>query len=325
MGRLTVSVFIVILAGLAYLFYPPKAFPDRLAAIPENETTIDNVFYNKPEIASTWWDRSGKLGGLFKLNPARVAYFERLWKEKLSAQQVSSGKFLDVGCGGGLATEELAKAGFDMTGMDMSPRSLETARKHAEENGVKNVKYVEGSAYKIPFADASFDGVVMSDVLEHIHDLHQVISEISRVLKPNGVFVFDTVTRTFVSNVLHVIMQDLAGACPGHTHDWRLFVTPEEMQTVLTAHGFEVRAFWHSFLVCTATCLSVCACVCAANELCVLQFDAKSTSAMSLQPELTLAALKSVPTHGLFSLTKDMVEAPHDKIMFTYLGWAKKL
>lgn len=228
---------------LAYVLAPPRPFPDRLAPIDERDTTIDNAFYSLPQFATQWWNDDKKgLAGLQLLNPARVGYFHRVFAEKLGeAALTTTARFLDVGCGGGLATEALASRGLHITGIDISEASLESARRHAAEAGVDTVQYRTGSAYEIPFPDASFDGVVISDVLEHLHDVPRAVREMKRVLRPGGVLVFDTLTRTWPSYLVNTLIQEVLGWTPPGTHDWRLFITPEEMQQAFEAENFTVR------------------------------------------------------------------------------------
>jgi 2-polyprenyl-6-hydroxyphenyl methylase/3-demethylubiquinone-9 3-methyltransferase len=303
--------FVVALVALvAYMFTPPMSFPDRLVAIPENATTIDNAFYNLPEFASSWWGSSRRgLGGLHLLNPGRTSFFQKTWLRELGDDITKHGKFLDVGCGGGIATEQLARFGFDMTGIDISPASLEAGRQHANAENVKNVRYVEGSAYDIPFPDATFDGVIVSDVLEHIHDIPTALSEMARVLKPGGVLVYDTITRTFVSHLLHTLLQDVFGAIPGHTHDWRMFVTPEEMS----------RAFENAGLV-------VCCCRTWMQCSCSHWAQASVDETRSLSPVINVSvdALRSVRSDGLFAFVKSFEERPRSEIALSYMGWARK-
>ncbi len=172
-------------ALLAWLATPPQAFPDRLAVI--ESSTVDNEMYDGESFS---WELNDTMGGLYSLNGARIPYFVRMWR----TQGAPGKRMLDVGCGGGIATNPLAREGFAMTGVDFSPRSIARARAAAEREGVA-ADYVVGSAYALPFADASFDGVVCSDVMEHLHDLRQWAREVHRVLKPGGVLVFDTINR----------------------------------------------------------------------------------------------------------------------------------
>jgi 2-polyprenyl-6-hydroxyphenyl methylase/3-demethylubiquinone-9 3-methyltransferase len=146
---------------------------------------------------------------------------------------------LDVGCGGGFLSEEFAKAGFNVTGMDPSPHLLDAARTHAAQCGL-NVNYVEGYGEHLPFPTCAFDHVACCDVLEHVDDLGTVIGEIARVLKPGGTFLFDTVNRTLVSWLFMIkVAQDwrfTAWEAP-RTHIWSKFVKPKELSVLMSAHG----------------------------------------------------------------------------------------
>ena len=105
---------------------------------------------------------------------------------------------LDVGCGGGVLTEDLSRLGFTAFGLDPSGPSLAVARDHALSGGL-SISYIRGTGEAIPFAPASFDVVFCCDVLEHVRDLRAVVAEISRVLKPGGMFFYDTLNRNLYS------------------------------------------------------------------------------------------------------------------------------
>lgn len=213
---------------------PRREFADRLAVIPEAETVIDNNYYDLPEWASQWLVPSSGAGQLVFMNSARAPYFERIWRRELPAENT---RMLDVGCGGGLLTNVLAAAGFALNGVDISPNSLEQARIGAA-NLTNKPHYEVSSAYDLPYANESFDGVVMSDVLEHFHDLRKALSEVYRVLKPGGAFVLDTINRTPQSWVLAIqIGERLTGRIPPGTHDWRLFIKPAELEVAMRDVG----------------------------------------------------------------------------------------
>eukprot|EP00039_Didymoeca_costata_P001984 m.56732 g.56732 ORF g.56732 m.56732 type:complete len:157 (+) comp11058_c0_seq2:670-1140(+) len=105
--------------------------------------------------------------------------------------------------------------------------------------------FVTGSAYELPFTNETFDVVVISDVLEHLHDLQLTVKEISRVLKPNGILVFDTISRTLYSYLfIWLGAQQILGLFPRDAHDWRMFITPEEMVILLQSHAFTIGSDW---------------------------------------------------------------------------------
>jgi 2-polyprenyl-6-hydroxyphenyl methylase/3-demethylubiquinone-9 3-methyltransferase len=188
----------------------------------------------------TWWKPDHFLYLLkTSINPWRVGYAHKVLK-KLNIDPKGKAA-LEVGSGGGILTEEICKMGFATTGIDPAKESLETARGHAKESGL-NIKYDKGTGEQLPYPDQSFDCVVCCDVLEHVRDLPKVISEISRVLKPNGVFIYDTINRTFISKLVAIkIWQEWKhwAFMPPNTHVWKMFIKPVEIKELLNARGLE--------------------------------------------------------------------------------------
>ena len=222
---------------------PPPEFPCRIEKLPEGSTSIDNDLYADAKYASTWHstDTSQELATLQLLNAARVPYFDRALRSNLLLGPARMGSFLEVGCGGGIATGALASLGYNMTGVEPAAPSLEAARDHARKLGVHDrTSFVQGSAYDLSmFPPECFDGVIFADVLEHLYDLPSAVEQAWRVLKPGGVLTFDTINRTFSSYVLAIALaQEGLGIVPPRTHDWRLFVQPHELAYLLQAHGF---------------------------------------------------------------------------------------
>lgn len=131
---------------------------------------------------------------------------------------------------------------YNVTGLDISEDSLNEARTESEKRNMPvKPTFVTGSAYELPFTNETFDVVVISDVLEHLHDLQLTVKEISRVLKPNGILVFDTISRTLYSYLfIWLGAQQILGLFPRDAHDWRMFITPEEMVILLQSHAFTI-------------------------------------------------------------------------------------
>jgi len=201
---------------------------------------VDNHLYDT--LADSWWDESGLLHALRGLNPIRLGYMRRDLTEKLQID-LQGKRTLDVGCGGGLLAEEFARLGCAVTGIDPSEKSLEAARTHAREAGLA-IEYHQGAGERLPFPDGAFEIVYCCDTLEHVDDLDKVISEISRVLKPGGAFLYDTLNRTFRSWLFMIkIFQDWdsTSLLPPDLHDWRRFIKPGELLAKLTKNGFENR------------------------------------------------------------------------------------
>lgn len=212
---------------------------DRTRPVDPRSTRIDNEHYDT--FGNAWWDPLGPVAGLHEMNPVRCGYFDEVFKTELPADRSRPDRFLDVGCGGGLLTEALAARGYRMTGIDISESSLEAARRHAAANGVE-VRYRQGSAYELEAEAGTIAGAVISDVLEHLHDLPRAVAELARVLRPGGILAFDTINRTVKSYVVMIVLaQNLVSLVEPRTHDWRLFIRPGELRRLLEEHGFEVR------------------------------------------------------------------------------------
>ena len=203
---------------------------------------IDNAVYDR--LSNTWWDETGFLHALTALNPPRFGYMRRVLFHD-QGRDPRGLPILDVGCGGGLLAEEFARLGCAVTGVDPSSKSLEAARGHAKEAGLA-ITYRGGVAESLPFPDASLDAVYCCDVLEHVRDLDRVVAEAARVLKPGGVYLFDTINRTWKSKlVLIFLFQEWSWTrcMPKDIHDFDLFVPPERLRGLLIRHGLAPSAF----------------------------------------------------------------------------------
>jgi 2-polyprenyl-6-hydroxyphenyl methylase/3-demethylubiquinone-9 3-methyltransferase len=199
---------------------------------------INNDIYNQE--GDRWWHPDFSLN-LIKtlLNPFRVGYSKKIIGHLRIIPEGKSA--LEVGCGGGILTEEIAGIGFSTSGIDPSVQSIATASEHAVENGLK-INYINGAGEALPFPDRMFNIVFCCDVLEHVQDLAKVIAEISRVLKPGGVFIYDTFNRTFLSNLVAIkVLQDWKrwAIMPPHLHEWKMFIKPEEMKLLLGQNQLE--------------------------------------------------------------------------------------
>lgn len=201
---------------------------------------VDNHLYDT--LADSWWDESGVLHALRGLNPARFGYMRRVLTEELRID-LRGKETLDVGCGGGLLAEEFARLGCAVTGIDPSEKSLESARDHARQEGLV-IEYRQGVGEALPFPDSAFEIVYCCDTLEHVEDLGKVIGEISRVLKPGGIFLYDTINRTLASWLVMIkLFQEWASTSlmPPDLHDWKMFIKPAELLSKLAGNGLENR------------------------------------------------------------------------------------
>jgi 2-polyprenyl-6-hydroxyphenyl methylase/3-demethylubiquinone-9 3-methyltransferase len=197
---------------------------------------IDNDLYDR--LADTWWRENGFLNLLqTTLNPWRVPYFKRILRQlQIDPRRARA---LDVGCGGGLLTEEVAAMGFAVTGIDPSARSLEIAQAHAAQKKLR-IEYRRSAGDELPFENESFDVVFCCDVLEHVADWDAVIREIARVLRGGGVFMYDTINRTFASKLRSILIAQewkWTRYAPRDTHVWEMFITPDELAQSFERHG----------------------------------------------------------------------------------------
>jgi 2-polyprenyl-6-hydroxyphenyl methylase/3-demethylubiquinone-9 3-methyltransferase len=185
--------------------------------------------------AQAWWVGSKKFMRLLANQvPARLEYFDRI------APDWQGVKVLDLGCGGGFMAEALAWRGARVTGIDPSLASLEAAQQHARSQGL-DIIYRTGVGESIPLESQSVDRVVCVDVLEHVQDVEKVLNEVHRVLRPQGIFFFDTVNRNWLSRfIIITLAENVVKALPRGAHDAARFIRPIELQRQLERNGFTV-------------------------------------------------------------------------------------
>lgn len=202
---------------------------------------IDNEYYDR--VADTWWDEVQPLSMLLTgLNPGRFGYLRDLLTRRLQIDPRGI-TALDIGCGGGFLAEEFARLGCRVAGVDPSAPTLETARVHAQQSGL-DIDYRVGAGEHLPVGDAVFNLVYCCDVLEHVDNLDLVMAETARALKPGGIYLFDTINRTFLSKLVAIkLMQEWRPTRVFDTtlHDWDRFIKPEELQAVLTGHDLDLQ------------------------------------------------------------------------------------
>jgi 2-polyprenyl-6-hydroxyphenyl methylase/3-demethylubiquinone-9 3-methyltransferase len=190
-----------------------------------NDLTIyDNV-------AASWWsDDIRWVRTLKNLVPGRLRWFDRQidWPGL---------RVLDLGCAGGFMAEALALRGAHVTGIDPAAAAIDVARAHARESGLR-IGYDVGVGEAMSYDDASFDAVVCVDVLEHVADLHKVLSEVARVLRPGGMFLFDTINRNPLARLATItVAEDLLRLLPRGTHDPAMFIKPSELRAAMQGVG----------------------------------------------------------------------------------------
>ena len=188
------------------------------------------------QLAHKWWDETSEFKPLHDINPLRLGYIDQYGR-------IGGKTVLDVGCGGGILTESMAKLGAaHATGIDMAEKSLKIAKLHALDQGVGNVAYrcirVEDLAAEAPH---SFDVVTCMEMMEHVPDPAAIVAACARLVKPDGTVFFSTINRN-PKSYLHAIVgaEYLLGLVPRGTHDWQKFITPAELARMCRNAGLEI-------------------------------------------------------------------------------------
>lgn len=182
-------------------------------------------------VAAEWWsDKIRWVRTLKAMVPGRLKWFDR--HTDWAGRDV-----LDLGCAGGFMAEALDDRGARVTGIDPAEGAIAAARAHADANG-RDITYDTGVGESLPYADDAFDTVVCVDVLEHVADLDRVLSEVARVLRPGGLFLFDTINRTLLARLAVVTMaEDVLRLLPKGTHDPAMFIRPAELRRAMSGAG----------------------------------------------------------------------------------------
>ena len=187
------------------------------------------------DIASRWWDLDGEFKPLHLLNPIRLSYISD------ELQGLFGKKVVDVGCGGGILAESMARSGADVSGIDMASDSLNVARLHALETGV-SVNYQQATAEQYANANAAtFDVVTCMEMLEHVPDPFSVIKACADLAKPGGTLFFSTLNKTIKAYLLAIVgAEHVMKLVPKGTHEFDKFIRPSTLMRYLEQAGLEV-------------------------------------------------------------------------------------
>lgn len=200
-------------------------------------------------IASEWWDERGKFAPLHRMNPTRLAYIrERIETHfgKLTGQSGASATplenlaLVDIGCGGGLICEPLARLGATVTGIDAAPENIAVAQAHAQSMDLA-VDYRATTAEELAASGAAFDVVLALEIIEHVADVALFLDALTALVKPGGLLILSTLNRTVRSYATAIIGAEyLLRWLPCGTHDWQKFLKPSEIAEPLRRRGFAV-------------------------------------------------------------------------------------
>jgi 2-polyprenyl-6-hydroxyphenyl methylase/3-demethylubiquinone-9 3-methyltransferase len=184
--------------------------------------------------ADDWWDeRSRFAASLHALNQVRLSEI----RSRLGAG--FRGMAVDLGCGGGLIAERLARDGATVVGVDLSGASLRVARAHGA--GVARLLYARGDALRAPLPAACADLVLCADVLEHVTDWRALLAEAARIARPGAQFYVNTISRTWRARAVVIWLGEGLGFVPRGTHDHRLFVRPDELGDAAAQRGWRLE------------------------------------------------------------------------------------
>jgi 2-polyprenyl-6-hydroxyphenyl methylase/3-demethylubiquinone-9 3-methyltransferase len=187
------------------------------------------------DLAQRWWDENGPQKALHALNPVRLDYVAQ-------RMQLQDAQVLDLGCGGGLLSEALAKAGAKVTGIDLAPDLIKIAKLHRLESGVQ-VDYREQSAEALAEqAPGTFDAITCMEMLEHVPDPAAILRACATLLRPGGRLFLSTLSRTPAAFALAIVGAEyIARLLPKGTHQYRDFIRPSELARWLREAGLQLE------------------------------------------------------------------------------------
>ncbi|MDP3102415.1 MAG: bifunctional 2-polyprenyl-6-hydroxyphenol methylase/3-demethylubiquinol 3-O-methyltransferase UbiG [Phenylobacterium sp.] len=198
-------------------------------------------------IAAEWWDPKGKFAPLHKFNPVRLAFIReqalvRFGRDRQARKPFEGLKLLDIGCGGGLLSEPMTRLGFSVTGVDASERNIGTASAHAAEQKLV-IDYRAGTAEGLEAEGAGpFDLILNMEVIEHVADPGAYLRSCAQLLAPGGIMIVATLNRTLKALALAKVGAEyILRWLPAGTHDWRKFLTPDELRGFLAAEPVSVE------------------------------------------------------------------------------------
>ena len=195
------------------------------------------------KIADEWWDPGGKFKPLHKFNPIRIKYIKEniinKFKLKNKDNPLSGINILDIGCGGGLLSEPMARLGANVTGIDASDKNIKVAKLHSKKNKL-NINYLCSSPEKLKFKK-KFDVILNMEIIEHVEDINFFLKSCSGLLKKDGLMFVATINKTFKSYIFAIVGAEyILRWLPIGTHEWEKFVRPEDLQKILVKNNLHL-------------------------------------------------------------------------------------
>lgn len=208
-------------------------------------TTIDAAEVAKFEaMAAEWWDPTGKFKPLHEMNPCRLDYITRqiaaeFGRDLTKPEPFKGLRLLDIGCGGGLLSEPMARLRATVVGADAAARNIPVAQIHAEQSGLE-IDYRHTSAEALAEAGEQFDVVLNMEVVEHVADPLAYLTACQHLLKPGGLMVCSTLNRNAKSFAMAIVGAEwIMRWLPKGTHDWKKFITPDELFDLIRRAGLD--------------------------------------------------------------------------------------
>jgi 2-polyprenyl-6-hydroxyphenyl methylase/3-demethylubiquinone-9 3-methyltransferase len=196
-------------------------------------------------LAGQWWDVRGPMAALHKFNPVRLAYIRdrasaHFGRDPKRLDSLAGIRVLDIGCGGGILSEPLARLGAAVVGADPSDSNIAVARHHAAQSGLA-IDYRNTSAEALAEAGESFDVVLAMEVVEHVTDVGLFVDVAAAMVKPAGLLFVATLNRTMKSFALAIVGTEyILRWLPRGTHQWDKFVTPNELEIAIEQSGLQI-------------------------------------------------------------------------------------
>jgi 2-polyprenyl-6-hydroxyphenyl methylase/3-demethylubiquinone-9 3-methyltransferase len=197
------------------------------------------------KLSGEWWDANGPFKPLHRINPTRLTYIRdqlcrKFGRDKKAPLSLKGLTVLDIGCGGGLVAEPLARLGTEVTGIDPASENIEAAKAHAKGARLE-ITYRAETAETLAASGARFDAVLLLEVVEHVPDVPAFLKAVAALVKPGGVMVVSTLNRTLKAYALAIVGAELILRwLPLGTHSWERFVTPDELRAALKGAGLSL-------------------------------------------------------------------------------------
>jgi 2-polyprenyl-6-hydroxyphenyl methylase/3-demethylubiquinone-9 3-methyltransferase len=217
-----------------------------MARKPQRDSTVDPAEVERfSALAAEWWDPRGKMAPLHKFNPVRLGYIRdqaatRFRRDVKRLDSLTGLRILDIGCGGGILCEPLARLGASMVGVDPSETNVEAARQHAAQTDLP-IDYRCTTAEELAQTRERFDIVLAMEVVEHVADVPLFVSSCAAMVRPGGLMIAATINRTLKSFALAIVGAEyILRWLPVGSHRWDRFVTPNELEIAIEQAGLRV-------------------------------------------------------------------------------------